>query len=161
MSKSLPHLCVAASILLVFGMACKSSPQPPAPSPGSDNDPEYSSETTGTSTAYSEAPESAPSGLNAQGTSSGEEQLDAFARAYLDLAGLQDEYAPKLQSAQSEDTMRALQEQLNQESATAIKAHGLTMQEFDEINQATATDATLRDQIQRRVLKLQLAQKEQ
>lgn len=80
------------------------------------------------------------------------EQLDAFTVAYLQVIDLREQYAPVLQSAESEEQQQEIIEQANGEMIDAIEGtDGMTLEDYESIAEDAAADQELSERIMARV----------
>lgn len=148
-----------AALGLLLALGCQSTPEAEAdPAPLDPYE-----EPTG-EPAYEEPPAQEPTtqGEPAPGTpmmsdlptSSEEvtdEQVEAFANAYVSVMELQMTYEPQLQSAATEAELLALQEEAEVQVIAAVEAEDMTVEEFNAIADLLAFDQGLRDRIQAQI----------
>jgi len=79
-------------------------------------------------------------------------ELDVFAEALLEVAGVRQEYTSRMQEAETEDQQAAIVEEANAEIVTVIEeTDGITLERYTEIAQAANEDQSLNQQIVKRV----------
>jgi len=76
-----------------------------------------------------------------------EQKLQQFATAATDVKAVFDEYRPKIKNAENADKMNKMQKQASDEAAQAVKDSGLSVQEYNRINQAIQADKDLRKRV--------------
>lgn len=76
-------------------------------------------------------------------------QIDRFAAAMADVQALNQSYGPKVEGAGDTTARATLQSQLTTEMTAAVKAAGLTAEEYNQIAAAAQGDAALRARIGR------------
>jgi hypothetical protein len=87
------------------------------------------------------------SGQSAQGSYS-DEKVAAFARAYVDVAQIQQRYQEALQNA-SGPSAQNVRQQASQDMTSAIeKQPGISVEEFQRLNSTLDTDAELKRRVE-------------
>lgn len=76
-----------------------------------------------------------------------DEELRAFANAYVDVEDLQANYQPQIEAAEAPEEAEALQQQFQAEVDETIVTHGLNAESYDAIVQATQTDPDFSEQV--------------
>ena len=77
-----------------------------------------------------------------------DQQARSFAAAYTDVRDLQAQYEPRIEETSDPDDVAELSRQLETETTEAVRAHDLTIQEFNAISDQLEQDDQLRDRIQ-------------
>ena len=90
-----------------------------------------------------------PAGVQlAQAQTYSDEKLQSFAMAALDVQQIRQEYTAQIQQAESEAERQQLAEEANQEMVEAVEtAPGITIEEYNEIIQASNGNPELSDRI--------------
>lgn len=90
-----------------------------------------------------------PAGVElAQAQTYSDEKLQSFAMAALDVQQIRQEYTARIQEAESEAERQQLAEEANQEMVSAVEsAPGITIEEYNEIIQASNGNPELSDRI--------------
>ena len=76
-----------------------------------------------------------------------DQQLQQFAEAQEDLAGIQQEFSARLQEVEDPEKARDIQREANQEMTTAVEDAGLNVQSFNQIAMAIQNDPELQQQL--------------
>ena len=76
-----------------------------------------------------------------------EQKLQQFATAATDVKEVFDEYRPKIKNAESSDQANAMQKEASDKAAKAVKDSGLSVEEYNQINQAIQADEKLYDRV--------------
>lgn len=82
-------------------------------------------------------------------------QVNAFARAYLDVIEIQNRYANQISQEDPDADLEPLQAEAEAETEEAIESTGLSMQEFEVIGARADADPDLRERIQSAVRNVQ------
>jgi len=168
------RLTVLLSIVFLgLPMACRSSPETrppetPMPSEGEGNGwsapqpspeeqfgagPQSGSE-SGSGSVDSPGTTAEPAGPQATGAAGpANTDVETFARAYIDVASIQEQYSAKLQSV-SEQEAQEIQQRAQQEMVQAIEQHGMSVPQFEQMSQAVGTDEQLRAQFEQKFQEL-------
>lgn len=77
-----------------------------------------------------------------------EKDVESFARAYLAILSLEQDYGARLESAQSPEESTLLQVQAQQEMQRVLEQEGLTVDEFEAIGMAANEDEALRERVE-------------
>jgi hypothetical protein len=78
-----------------------------------------------------------------------EDQLDAFVAAALEVSGIQQQAAERLQATEGETAQQSLLQEANQQMIAVIEAEpGISVPEYVAIAQAAEVDPTLRERIE-------------
>jgi len=72
-----------------------------------------------------------------------EQKLQQFAAAATDVKEVFDEYRPKIKDAEDADKANKMQKEASDEAAAAVKESGLSVEEYNRINQAIQADKDL------------------
>src|SRR3546814_20865230 len=75
-------------------------------------------------------------------------QLERFVSASQKVAMISQEYTPKLQATQNETTKKKVFEEADQKMVKAVQDEGMTVDQFNGINQALQQDPKLVERIQ-------------
>ena len=93
--------------------------------------------------AFLVLPQAASAGVQAPEVN--DAKLESVAKAYIQVVAIQEEYRPRIESAQSAEEAQQLQQEANQEMVEAIEAEdGVTVDEYNTIIQAAQMDEELR-----------------
>lgn len=76
-----------------------------------------------------------------------EQELRSYARASIGLREVQEEWGPRIRSAGTAAEQDALRQQANEAMVEAVQDEGLTVQQFNDIYQATQADERLRERV--------------
>ncbi|WP_164870880.1 DUF4168 domain-containing protein [Mesobaculum littorinae] len=77
-----------------------------------------------------------------------DEQLDSFVDAAMDVAALRQDYAMRMNEAESDEARQTLVDEANTEMRSVIEeADGITVDEYIEIGEASAADEELNERI--------------
>ena len=85
----------------------------------------------------------------AQQTQYSDVQLSKFANASEKVAAVVQEYNPKVQSTNDEDKRQQLLEEADKKMVASVQDEGLTVEEFNGINQAIQQDPQVLERMQR------------
>jgi len=72
-----------------------------------------------------------------------EQKLQQFAAAATDVKEVFDEYRPKIKDAEDADKANQMQKEASDEAAAAVEESGLSVEEYNRINQAIQADKDL------------------
>ena len=75
-------------------------------------------------------------------------QLEKFVSASQKVALISQEYTPKLQASEDESTRQQVYKEADQKMVEVVQAQGLTVDEFNGINQAIRQDPSLLQRVQ-------------
>lgn len=89
------------------------------------------------------------------GESVSENDVESFARAYLQVMAIQQDFGPKLQNASSQEEAKSLQTEAQEAMASAIETEGMTTDEFEALGQSLNTDEELRQRVETKLQELQ------
>ena len=96
--------------------------------------------------AFLVLPQAASGGVQAPEVT--DAKLESVAKAYIQVVAIQEEYRPRIESAQSAEEAQQLQQEANQEMVEAIEAEdGVTLDEYNTIIQAAQMDEQLRTRL--------------
>ena len=84
-----------------------------------------------------------------------EEKVETFARAFLQVMNIQQEFDAKMQSASSPSEVESLQLEGQKRAEQAVTEQGMSVEEFKEIGQALGTDTELRQRVEAKIQELQ------
>jgi hypothetical protein len=76
-----------------------------------------------------------------------DQQLQQFADAQKDLAGIQQEFSARLQEVEDPEKARDIQREANQEMTTAVQDAGLDVESFNQIAMAIQNDPELQQEL--------------
>ena len=76
-----------------------------------------------------------------------DQQLEQFAEAQIEIAGIQQEFSGRLQAVEDPDKARDIQREANQEMTTAVENAGLDVQSFNQIAMAIQNDPELQQDL--------------
>jgi hypothetical protein len=100
--------------------------------------------------------QSPPAQQSQQSSQVDEAKLDAVAKAYVEVAEIQNTYAPRIESARSAEEKQQLEQEAMQEMAQAIEdQEGVDVEEYNLIMTAAQTDDQLLEQLTAKVHKIQ------
>lgn len=83
-----------------------------------------------------------------------DDKVEAFARAYLALTEVREDYSERLQDTEDSEEIQSLQHEASDAMAEAIEDAGLEVDEYQEIAAAMSADPELRDKITEKVSRL-------
>lgn len=72
-----------------------------------------------------------------------DDEIETFVAATEEVVVIIEEWQPKLQSAESEEAARELQQQAQDELVAAVEAKGMSADRYNQINMAAAQDEEL------------------
>lgn len=75
-------------------------------------------------------------------------QLEKFVNASKKVAVISEEYTPKLQSSADEATRQEVYREADQKMVEVVRKEGMTVEEFNGINQAIQQDPALMERVQ-------------
>lgn len=78
-----------------------------------------------------------------------QDQLRAYASAALEVRQISNKYQPTMAKAETTEQKTAVQEKAQTEMIAAIQAEGLSVQEYNMINQSVAADPAVKSQVER------------
>lgn len=84
-----------------------------------------------------------------------DEQLQNFASASQEIAGISQDYTQQLQGADDADAQQSIREEANQKMVQAVQDNNLEVEQFNQIGQAVQNDPQMMQKVQ------QMAQKKQ
>jgi len=87
-------------------------------------------------------------GATAPAVNYSDAQLEKFVSASKKVAVISQEYTPKLQSAKDETSRQDVYREADQKMVNAVRAEGLSVDEFNGINQSVQSDPTLMQRVQ-------------
>jgi GTP1/Obg family GTP-binding protein len=76
-----------------------------------------------------------------------DQQLQQFADAQMEIAGIQQEFSGRLQEVEDPEKARELQREANEEMTTAVEEAGLDVESFNQIAMAIQNDPELQQQL--------------
>jgi hypothetical protein len=85
----------------------------------------------------------------------GDDEVEAFARAYVDVIAIQNRFASEVQQVEPGSDVSHLQEQAQADVESAVQESGLTVEEFEDIGARAGADPELRARIETAVQELQ------
>ncbi len=89
-----------------------------------------------------------PAGVQLAQASYSEEKLQSFASAAVQIQQIREDYTAQIQQAESEDERQQLAEEANNEMVGAVEsAPGISVEEYNEIIEASAEDQELTQRI--------------
>lgn len=89
-----------------------------------------------------------PAGVQLAQASYSEEKLQSFASAAVQIQQIREEYTAEIQQAESEEQRQQLAEEANTEMVGAVEsAPGISVEEYNEIIEASAEDQELSQRI--------------
>ncbi|ART62131.1 DUF4168 domain-containing protein [Kushneria marisflavi] len=84
-----------------------------------------------------------------------DDQLQNFASASQEIAGISQDYTKQLQGADDADAQQSIREEANQKMVQAVQDNNLEVEQFNQIGQAVQNDPQMMQKVQ------QMAQKKQ
>lgn len=84
-----------------------------------------------------------------------DDQLQNFASASQEIAGISQDYTKQLQGAGDADAQQSIREEANQKMVQAVQDNDLEVEQFNQIGQAVQNDPQMMQKVQ------QMAQKQQ
>ncbi|ARS53500.1 DUF4168 domain-containing protein [Kushneria konosiri] len=84
-----------------------------------------------------------------------DDQLQNFASASQEIAGISQDYTKQLQGADGADAQQSIREEANQKMVQAVQDNNLEVEQFNQIGQAVQNDPQMMQKVQ------QMAQKKQ
>ena len=87
-------------------------------------------------------------GATAPAVNYSDAQLEKFVSASKKVAVISQEYTPKLQSAKDETSRQDVYREADQKMVSAVRDEGLSVDEFNGINQSVQSDPTLMQRVQ-------------
>jgi hypothetical protein len=84
-----------------------------------------------------------------------DEEVEAFARAYIAVLSLEERYKSELSAVSSPEEARSIQAEAQQEMQNAIEGEGISVAEFEQIGTKASDDEALRMRIQEQLDDLQ------
>lgn len=85
----------------------------------------------------------------------GDDQVQAFAEAYVEVIAIQNKFATEVQQVEPGADVSHLQEQAQAEVESAVQESGLSVEEFEQIGARAGTDPELRTRIETAVQNLE------
>lgn len=85
----------------------------------------------------------------------GDDQVQAFAQAYVEVLAIQNRFANEVQQVEPGADVSHLQEQAQAEVESAVQESGLSVEEFEQIGARAGTDPELRTRIETAVQNLE------
>lgn len=76
-----------------------------------------------------------------------DQQLQQFADAQMEIAGIQQDFSGRLQEVEDPEKAQELQRQANEEMTTAVEDAGLDVESFNQIAMAIQNDPELQQQL--------------
>lgn len=76
-----------------------------------------------------------------------DQELQQFADAQMEIAGIQQEFSQRLQQVEEPEKAQELQRQANAEMTTAVEEAGLDVESFNQIAMAIQNDPELQQQL--------------
>ncbi|MGM0424263.1 MAG: DUF4168 domain-containing protein [Thermodesulfobacteriota bacterium] len=86
-----------------------------------------------------------------QETDFSDEDLDKFAKSYVQIQEIQQEYSDELSQMEDEQEAQELQEKYTERMVDVVREEGLSVEEYNQIGQAMNSDNELREDIESRV----------
>ncbi len=90
----------------------------------------------------------APAAQQAPAASYSDAQLEKFVSASKKVAVISQEYTPKLQSSTDEATRQEVYREADQKMVDVVRKEGMSVEEFNGINQAIQQDPALMERVQ-------------
>lgn len=87
--------------------------------------------------------------INAPTPAFSDARLKAFATASMNIVKIRRKYWPQVQATDNEDEMRKIAEIAKKEMMKAIKAHGLTVEQYNAVVTAAQKDPSLVERIEK------------
>lgn len=78
-----------------------------------------------------------------------DQQLQQFADAQMEIAGIQQEFSSRLQNVEDPKKAQDLQRQANEEMTTAVEEAGLDVESFNQIAMSIQSDPELQQELTR------------
>lgn len=98
--------------------------------------------------AMAQQPASAPAASQQAPVSYSDVQLEKFVSASKKVAVISQEYTPKFQSSNDEATRQQVYREADEKMVSVVRDEGLTVDEFNGINQAIQQDPALMERVQ-------------
>lgn len=80
-----------------------------------------------------------------------EAQIQAYATAFLEVRDLSREYQGKMQSAETPEQQQAVQQEATELMSNAVQESGLSVQEYNNITEASRTDPDLQAKVMEKI----------
>lgn len=78
-----------------------------------------------------------------------DQQLENFASASKQIAGISQKYTQQLQDAKGQDAQQQVRQKANTEMVQAVKSNDLKVEQFNQIGQAVQNDPQLMQKVQK------------
>lgn len=117
---------VAGTLLVAFAAVPVQAQQQPAPAPQQQDVPEL-----------------------------GEETLETFAQAYLEVGEVRMELQNELQTTQDQEEANRIQQEANNRMQEVLESHGMTVQDYQQITQVLNSDPEQRQEFEATVEEIQ------
>lgn len=96
---------------------------------------------------YAQSAPTAQAPMQTQAVQPSDSQLQKFASASQKIAMVADEYRPKLHSAKDEASRQQIYKEADEKMVHVVQADGLTVDEFNGINQAVEQNPQLKQRV--------------